>query len=76
MLTKLSKYSIFLVCLTIIYIYYELYIKNNLSEEYLNKLNYYINLIEKHHDYNSDIAKRINTNLSDLKKEKLNINLP
>ncbi len=60
----------------LIYIYYELYIKNNLSEEYLNKLNYYINLIEKHHDYNSDIAKRINTNLSDLKKEKLNINLP
>lgn len=60
----------------LIYIYYDLYLKNNNSENYLNKLNYYINLIEKHSDYNDEIASRINNKLKDLKNEHLKIELP
>ena len=60
----------------LIYIYYDLYLKNNNSENYLKKLNYYINLIEKHTDYNDKIANCINNKLKDLKNEHLKIELP
>ena len=59
-----------------IYIYYDLYLKNNNSENYLKKLNYYINLIENHSTYNDNIANRINNKLKDLKNEHLKIELP
>jgi len=60
----------------LIYIYYNLYLKNNCSELYLKKLNYYINLAENHKNYDSNIASIINENLKYLKKENLNIELP
>ena len=60
----------------LIYIYYDLYLKNNNSENYLKKLNYYINLTENHSNYNDEIASRINNKLKDLKNEHLKIKLP
>lgn len=60
----------------LIYIYYDLYLKNNNSENYFKKLNYYINLIEKHSDYNDEIASRINNKLKSLKNKHLKIELP
>ena len=45
-------------------------------KNYLKKLNYYINLIEKHTDYNDKIANCINNKLKDLKNEHLKIELP
>ena len=60
----------------LIYIYYDLYLKNNNSENYFKKLNYYINLIEKHNDYNDEIASRINNKLKSLKNKHLKIELP
>lgn len=47
----------------LIYIYYNLYIKNSYSERYLKKLNYYISLAENHKNYDSNIASIINENL-------------
>lgn len=60
----------------LIYIYYNLYLKNNCSEFYLKKLNYYINLAENHKNYNSNISSIINKKLKTLKNEHLKINLP
>lgn len=60
----------------LIYIYYNLYLKNNCSEFYLEKLNYYINLAENHKNYNSNIISIINQKLKTLKNEHLKINLP
>ena len=60
----------------LIYIYYNLYIKNSYSERYLKKLNYYISLAENHKNYDSNIASIINENLKKLKKENFKIELP
>ena len=60
----------------LIYMYYNLYIKNSYSECYLKKLNYYISLAENHKNYDSNIASIINENLKKLKKENFKIVLP
>ena len=60
----------------LIYIYYDLYLKNNRSDEYLGKLNNYIDIIERNSKYNDVLANRINEKLKDLKKKSLKIKLP
>ena len=46
----------------LIYIYHNLYISSNI-EEYLNKLNNYINIIKKNSKYTPEISSRINKKL-------------
>ncbi len=60
----------------LIYIYYDLYLKNNRSDEYLGKLNNYIDIIERNSKYNDVLANRINEKLKDLKRNSLKIKLP
>lgn len=57
----------------LIYIYYDLYISSNKDDSYLTKFKYYVDLIEKHNGYNNIIKKRIEQNISVLKKESINI---
>lgn len=58
----------------LIYIYYDLYITNNKNENDLEKLKYYINLIEQKKSYNNDIKEKIETNISKIKIQNININ--
>ena len=61
----------------LIYIYYELYISSNQqSHEYFEKLQFYIDQMEKHPKYTSEIASRINTKLKQLHKHVTHIQLP
>ncbi|MBQ7031431.1 MAG: SEL1-like repeat protein [Bacilli bacterium] len=54
-------------------IYYEKYIITN-NSDYLNKLNYYKNLIELHPNYNDDVKYLIEEKLKNIKiKNKINI---
>lgn len=58
----------------LIYIYYDLYLTCNKDEKYLKKLEYYIDLIEHNKNYNNDIKKRIEKNISLIKNDSININ--
>ena len=57
----------------LILIYFNKYLKNN-TDEFLNKIYYYKNLIENHPSYNSKTKETIEEKLKNLKKkEKINI---
>ena len=61
----------------LIYMYYELYVSSNQqSHLYFEKLQFYIDQIEKHPKYTSEIALRINTKLKDLHRNVTHIELP
>lgn len=55
----------------LIYIYYNLYISR--QNDYLIKLKYYIDLIEKNINYDNTTKNRIEKKLSSLKKDTINI---
>lgn len=57
----------------LIYIYYELYLKD---KKYYDKLQKYINLCQNHKDYTEEIGKRINTILEKIHKKTYKIELP
>lgn len=61
----------------LIYIYYELYISSNQqSYEYFEKLQFYIDQMEKHPKYTSEIALRMNTKLKNFHRNVTHIELP
>ncbi len=61
----------------LIFIYYDLYIKSDIkSEEYLNKVKYYITRLENHPNYTSDLSLEINKILKNLNSKKSHIKLP
>lgn len=61
----------------LIYIYYELYISSNQqAHEYFEKLQFYIDQMEKHPKYTSEIAIKINTKLKNLHRNITHIELP
>lgn len=57
----------------LIYLYYNLFINNNKDKKYLEKINYYINLLEKNPKYNNSIKNKIEKKLTNIKTEKINI---
>ncbi len=57
----------------LIYIYYELYLKD---KKYYDKLQKCINLCQNHKNYTEEIGKRINNILSEIRKDIYKIELP
>ena len=61
----------------LIYIYYLLYMESYKTNSiYLDKLNYYIDKLEKSKIYNSEIATIVEQRLIEIKKEKKHIKIP
>lgn len=73
---KYFEYSSNLIdsLIELLYIYFEKYLINN-TEENLNKIYYYKNLIENHKEYNFMIKEKIDNKLKNI-KSKSQINLP
>ena len=72
LLDDISNYLIDAVA-ELIYIYYELYLKD---KKYYDKLQEYINLCQNHTDYNEEIGKKINNILNQIHQKKYKIEIP
>lgn len=61
----------------LIYIYYDLYLDSNkTNNDYLEKLNFYINKLENNEKYSSSLARKVNEILKDIYEKKEHIKLP
>ncbi len=57
----------------LVYIYYDLYVNNKKEKKYLNKLKYYINLLEQNNIYNDEIKKEVENQLLVIKQQNIEI---
>lgn len=57
----------------LIYIYYNLYVNNSKEDKYLNKLKYYINILEQNNKCNNTIKSKIEKEISNIKNQSINI---